>query len=161
MCSFLSALFLTLCLSIIPLGASLDVPTIPTTSGKLRGVSVSNSTNAYLGIPYAVPPVGPLRFLAPRSLSTPNIVRNTTNFGHACLQPPTPISPSDQNEDCLTLNVWTSRTASGRDSRPKSKPVFIWIYGGSWTSGATNIKGEYFCSYCMAHIHNENCQCMI
>ncbi|CCA75891.1 hypothetical protein PIIN_09887 [Serendipita indica DSM 11827] len=44
------------------------VPVVQTTSGKVKGKAVSNTTNAYLGIPYAQPPVGPLRFLAPRPL---------------------------------------------------------------------------------------------
>jgi para-nitrobenzyl esterase len=160
MSSILSVLFLTLCLSIIPPSASIDVPTIQTTSGKLRGISVSNSTNAYLGVPYAVPPTGRLRFLAPRSLSTPQIARNATSFGPACIQPPTQEISSGQSEDCLSLNVWTSRTNPGRDSRPKSKPVFIWLYGGAWTTGTTSWECKYTV-HVACHLYNENPQCII
>ena len=107
------------------------VPVIQTTSGKLQGKAVSNITNAYLGIPYAQPPIGPRRFLAPKPLLTPSVVRNTTEFGISCIQlGSNPPDPSPAGEDCLTINVWTSSP-----SHIKLKPVLLWIYGGGWNSG--------------------------
>ena len=124
---FVSTLIVWLSLAAVCLTQT--VPVIQTTSGRLHGKAVTNKTNAYLGIPYAQPPVGPLRFLAPRPLLTPATARNTTAFGLSCIQlggyPP---DPSPAGEDCLTVNVWTSPSR-------KPKPVFVWIYGGSWTTG--------------------------
>jgi para-nitrobenzyl esterase len=116
-----------------------EVPVIQTTSGKLRGVEKSNITNAYLGIPFAEPPVGPLRFRAPRPLNTPNVARNTTSFAPLCVQQGAIIeSPTGESEDCLYLNVWTSQKEV-HNTKGNSRPVFVWIYGGSWTSGGTSF----------------------
>ncbi|CAG8761464.1 10003_t:CDS:2, partial [Acaulospora colombiana] len=93
-------------------GSLQTVPVIRTTSGKLKGISVSSSTNAYLGIPYAIPPLGTLRFQAPRELITPLLSRNATSFGPACIQLPSSNfspSPTGESEDCLSLNVWASK----------------------------------------------------
>lgn len=71
-------------------------------SGTFQGLSV-NGTDRWLGIPYARPPVGSLRFEAPVPISQPaEGIQDALQFSHACPQPPTtaPIS-----EDCLYLNV--------------------------------------------------------
>ncbi|KAG8776144.1 hypothetical protein FRC16_004608, partial [Serendipita sp. 398] len=134
----------------ISLGTTQAAPTIQTTSGKLKGSSISSTTNAYLGIPFAAPPVGPLRFLAPKALNTPNVVRNTTSFSAACVQFNSfyPPSPTGESEDCLYLNVWTSPNttspaptpalsdaSASSDCSGNLKPVMIWFYGGGWNSG--------------------------
>jgi para-nitrobenzyl esterase len=140
--------FLTL---IIPFCLSHSVPIIQTTSGKLRGIAVSSTTHAYLGIPFAVPPVSDLRFLAPRPLFTPHVTRNTTNLGPACIQLPTSYIeiPTGESEDCLTLNIWTSRATPSTKSQ-SGKPVFVWIYGGGWNLGSTSWKCNCFCPYRMS-----------
>lgn len=77
-------------------------PLITLSSGTFRGLSV-NGTDRWLGIPYAQPPLGPLRFEAPVPISLPLVgIQDALKFSHACPQPPTtaPIS-----EDCLYLNV--------------------------------------------------------
>ncbi|KAG8797297.1 hypothetical protein FRC17_007788, partial [Serendipita sp. 399] len=143
------ALFCLSFYSIPSTAAAQTVPTIQTSSGKLKGISVSSSTNAYLGVPFAAPPVGPLRFLAPKALNTPNVVRNTTSLSAACIQfnsfygP----SPTGESEDCLYLNVWTSPDNIGSSSSNSAsstdcnlKPVLIWFYGGGWNSGATSFS---------------------
>ncbi|PVF99468.1 alpha/beta-hydrolase [Serendipita vermifera] len=130
--------------------AAQGVPVIRTTSGKLQGFSASNSTNAYLGIPYAIPPLGLLRFQAPRELITPLVTRNTTAFSPGCIQLPSAnfgTIPSGESEDCLTVNVWTSKTPSiGR-----GKPVFIWLYGGAFVVGASSQKTYNFTNWADAH----------
>ncbi|CAG7855284.1 Carboxylic ester hydrolase {ECO:0000256/RuleBase:RU361235} {ECO:0000256/RuleBase:RU361235} [Serendipita indica DSM 11827] len=123
------------------------VPVVQTTSGKVKGKAVSNTTNAYLGIPYAQPPVGPLRFLAPRSLLTPSSTRNATSFGLSCIQlGANPPDPSPSGEDCLTINVWTSPSLS-----PRLKPVLIWIYGGGWNSGQSGSALNDLTSWSTSH----------
>lgn len=140
---FLSTLSLWLSLAIVCLAQT--VPIIQTTSGKLHGKAVSSKTNAYLGIPYAQPPVGPLRFSGPKPLLTPATVRNTTEFGLSCLQLGGPLPyPYPAGEDCLTINVWTSPAR-------KPRPVFVWIYGGSWTTGYSGARSEDLTSWSKSH----------
>ncbi|CAG7854442.1 SubName: Full=Uncharacterized protein {ECO:0000313/EMBL:CCA76747.1}; Flags: Fragment, partial [Serendipita indica DSM 11827] len=80
------------------------VPIIQTTSGKIRGKAVSNATNAYLGIPFAQPPVGPLRFLAPKPLLTPSVTRNATAWALMYSARSQPPDPSPAGEDWFTIN---------------------------------------------------------
>lgn len=120
------------------------VPVVQTSSGKVQGKAVSNKTNAYLGIPYAQPPVGPLRFLAPKPLFTPFAVRNATTFGFSCIQFGS-SSPS-ASEDCLTVNVWAPSSPSR-----KLKPVFIWVYGGGWNVGESSSPYNDLTSWSIAH----------
>jgi hypothetical protein len=92
--------FLTSLMTLFPLISS--SPLVTLSSGTFRGLTV-NGDDRWLGIPYAQPPLGPLRFEAPVSISRPvGSVHDALNFSHACPQPPTtaPIS-----EDCLYLNV--------------------------------------------------------
>ncbi|KAH9989462.1 Alpha/Beta hydrolase protein [Russula vinacea] len=68
----------------------------------VRGLS-ANGTDHWLGIPFAQPPLGPLRFEAPVPISRPvGGIQNALNFSYACPQPPTTAPVS---EDCLYLNV--------------------------------------------------------
>ena len=92
--------FLVSLLMFVPLVA--PSPLVTLSSGTFRGLAV-NGTDRWLGIPYAQPPLGPLRFEAPVPISRPaEGVQDALNFSYACPQPPTtaPIS-----EDCLYLNV--------------------------------------------------------
>ena len=116
-------------------------PLISLSSGAFRGLTV-NGTDRWLGIPYAQPPVGALRFKTPLSISRPSEgVQDAFHFSHACPQPPTtaPIS-----EDCLSLNVrhvildhfklrspllgnmqvWRPQQTSST----AKLPVFVWIH---------------------------------
>jgi len=107
-------------------------------SGRLGGSS-DNGVTRYLGVPYAQPPVGPLRWRDPQPVGTWTGVRDATRFAPAC--PQTGVSmpgepPSPSSEDCLYLNVWAPDGAS-RDGRPY--PVIVWIPGGGLTNGSTSI----------------------
>ena len=110
-------------------------PQVNAPAGAVRG-SVDGDIRVFKGIPYARPPVGPLRWKAPVPLPRWSGVRETTEFGAACHQPPPRLStiytprPMPLSEDCLTLNVWTPTSA-------RSAPVFFWIYGGALQSGAS------------------------
>ena len=90
----------------------------------------------FKGIPYAAPPVGPLRWKAPqRRRATPG-PKDATRFGRACMQP-VPLDGSPRpydSEDCLTLNVWTTNLS--RDSA--AQPVIVWIHGGSNIAGTSS-----------------------
>ncbi|EKT4482696.1 carboxylesterase/lipase family protein [Pseudomonas putida] len=111
--------------------------------GKLQGQR-SSDTQRYLGIPFAQPPLGELRFRAPRPLADWQGVREATCFAKASLQPPRPakLVPEDPGyaEDCLYLNVWAPNT-------PGPHPVYVWIHGGANAAGTTAqpiFDGESF-----------------
>jgi para-nitrobenzyl esterase len=107
-----------------------------TSYGKLRG-TVENEVCVYRGIPFAAPPLGPLRFRPPERPAVWSGVRDATRFGPGSYQADRPLAPvlgivvPEQSEDCLTLNVWTpAARGSGR------RPVLVWIHGGAWVIGA-------------------------
>lgn len=106
------------------------------TAGKLPGV------NAYLGIPFAAPPVGDLRWRAPRPAPSWKGTRAADHFSPSCIQHDnTPFGPwtseflllGPTSEDCLYLNVWT---ASRRGER---RPVLVYVYGGGFNSGSGDV----------------------
>jgi para-nitrobenzyl esterase len=84
------------------------------------------------GIPYAAPPIGPLRWRAPLPVKPWSGVRDTGDFAADCLQPVSAASPAGRpkSEDCLYLNIWTQGLAGGR------RPVFVWIHGGGSQFGS-------------------------
>jgi para-nitrobenzyl esterase len=110
-------------------------PQVNAPAGAVRG-SLDGSIRVFKGIPYAQPPIGPLRWTPPVPLARWSGVREATEVAAACHQPPPRLStiytarPMPMSEDCLTLNVWTPTSA-------RNAPVFFWIYGGALSSGAS------------------------
>lgn len=116
-----------------------DAPAVRIDSGPIRGTQADKVT-AYLGIPFAAPPVGDLRWRAPTPVKPWQAVRECTKFGPSCPQP-RPImggGPGPQDEDCLYLNVWTSAATAAVSAR-KRHPVMVWIHGGGCTTGAGSL----------------------
>ncbi|WP_048471646.1 carboxylesterase/lipase family protein [Mycolicibacterium chlorophenolicum] len=105
------------------------------TTGTLRGV-VAQDHRLFAGIPYAAPPVGPLRFADPQPAAPWPGVRDATTFGPRCMQSlGGDIELGRQtDEDCLSLNVWTPAAASA-----KPRPVMVWIHGGAFVNGSGKI----------------------
>jgi para-nitrobenzyl esterase len=105
-------------------------------SGALHGAE-TDGVIAFKGIPYAAPPVGPLRWHAPEAPSTWVDVRAATKFGADCMQNAfagVTGSGQPQGEDCLFLNVWTPARAA------KAKlPVMVWIHGGGFVGGSSAL----------------------
>jgi para-nitrobenzyl esterase len=105
--------------------------------GRLRGVATADGiVHAYRGIPYAEPPVGPLRWRPPRPPASWDGVRRADSYGPAAPQPPVPArslyhpGPEPRSEDCLYLNVWT---AAGPGDR---RPVLVWFHMGAYLFGS-------------------------
>lgn len=110
---------------------------IQLSSGQVSGIEV-NGVQAFLGIPFAAPPVGDLRWQAPQAPTPWEGVRVTDKHGPACMQ----RRASYMSEDCLYLNVWTQA-----ESASEKLPVMVWIHGGGWTSGSNGgatYNGEAF-----------------
>ena len=137
---------------------------VKTTTGTLKGRAAPSAegVSEYLGIPYAIPPVGERRFGAPEAYKSTEEI-DATKFGYACWQnqsPPIsdqvredmgipetydamftdlgrwPGDPGPLSEDCLTLNVWTKP-----QSGDKKKAVLVWFHGGGFSSGSSIYPG--------------------
>ena len=95
------------------LQVSLALPSSPLivilSSGRFQGVSTSDGTERWLGVPFAQPPTGLRRFKAPVAVtSASTAIRNATQFGNVCPQLPSPGLGAPMSEDCLVLNVSAS-----------------------------------------------------
>ena len=108
-------------------------PVVGTTNGAVRGTS-SGSVNEFLGIPYAAPPVGALRWQPPQPAANWSGVRDATQFAPHCPQPASPFGLASTSEDCLFLNVFTP---SGQQAGAHH-PVMVWIHGGALVTGESN-----------------------
>lgn len=120
----------------------LDHGRISGTAGSAPGIRV------FKGIPFAAPPVGDLRWRAPRPAAQWDGVRGGEKFAPTCMQTPYPEgslyrAPAQAtSEDCLYLNVWT-----GAQSAKERRPVMVWIHGGALTRGSGSTPtydGEQF-----------------
>ncbi len=111
---------------------------VRTQSGLVQGTS-EKGVAVYLGVPFAAPPVGDLRWRAPQPVAAWTGVRNAASFAPACMQNQIVnrtlgLDPVATSEDCLYLNVWTP-AKSPRDHLA----VMVWIYGGGFSIGATSM----------------------
>ncbi|MEV7404578.1 carboxylesterase family protein [Streptomyces sp. NPDC091267] len=108
-----------------------------TTCGQVRGRGATRGVVAVLGIPYAEPPFGANRFRAPRPRGSWTGVRDCVDFGPVPPQSAElPGAPrwSPDDEDVLSLNVWTPQGGNGATGR--ALPVLVWIHGGAYTFGS-------------------------
>lgn len=113
--------------------------------GMISGVKSQNSNVvSFKGIPFAAPPVGDMRWKAPAPPAAWSGTKKCDAFGPSPMQPkPIPffmlskeflIPAQPMSEDCLYLNVWT-----GAGSIKEKRPVFVWIYGGGFTTGGAAV----------------------
>jgi len=104
-------------------------------SGKLRG-RATDGIIAFKGIPFAAPPVGPLRWRAPQPVARWTGERDASRYANDCMQKPFPSDAAPLGtppaEDCLYANVWKPAGASSK------LPVMVWIYGGGFVNGGSS-----------------------
>ncbi|KAJ3182754.1 hypothetical protein HDU87_008093 [Geranomyces variabilis] len=113
-----------------------EAPIVTTTSGAVRGTVRSPGLFIWRGIPYAAPPVGPLRFKAPQPVKPWDGVLDTTRFGADAIRSvlgDIKMSVMPESEDCLFLNVWSSGL------KGPARPVMVYIHGGAYIDGSGSI----------------------
>jgi para-nitrobenzyl esterase len=107
-------------------------PVAVTANGAVRGTT-SGPVSEFLGIPYAAPPVGALRWRPPQPAANWPGVRAATQFAPHCPQLASPFGQASMSEDCLFLNVFTPSHAQAG-----AHPVMVWIHGGALVTGESN-----------------------
>ena len=126
-------------------------PVVETEAGKVQGLE-QGGIDAFLGVRYAAPPLGDLRFQPPAKPEAWEGVADATGYGAPCMQLysasgptesemtrriqaifPTSTEAKTDNEDCLFLNVWTPAAGDG-----KKRPVMVWFHGGGYAYGSGN-----------------------
>lgn len=129
--------------------AQVVTPVVETDAGKVQGLE-QDGIDAVLGIRYASPPLGELRFMPPEKPEKWTGIADATGYGAPCMQLysasgpteseltrgiqgifPTSTEAKVDNEDCLFLNVWTPAAGDGR-----KRPVMVWFHGGGYSYGS-------------------------
>ncbi|HKP57945.1 MAG TPA: carboxylesterase family protein [Polyangiales bacterium] len=111
--------------------ANTDPNTVMTMQGAVQGSSTA-AMRSFKGIPYAAPPVGPLRWKPPTAAAPfPGGVRSAVMLAPHCPQIMSPFGAASATEDCLYLNVFTPTT-------PGPHPVMVWIHGGAFIYGQSD-----------------------
>ncbi len=107
---------------------------VKTRTGVMRGTSLDGGVEAFLGIPYAKPPVGARRWKPAEPLEDSDEVVVCDAFGCSAMQVLDEVEPASlhpQSEDCLTLNIWR------KDDGKTGLPVMVYIHGGAYFSGGS------------------------
>lgn len=129
----LVSLFLAAVLIMSPSEVDPPDPRADVEQGVLIG-RTEGGISSFKGVPYGAPPVGALRWRAPRPAGPWGQPRDAGQVGAICIQPPSGgdpgVGPLPMSEDCLTLNVWTPAGRQG------PLPVMVWIHGGGFNNGS-------------------------
>lgn len=132
---FLLAAGAALCGAPVVASAQTPAPVVKVANGALSG-AVEDGVASWKGVPFAAPPVGPLRWRAPQPAANWKGVRTATQYSSDCMQKPfggdaAPLGTTPA-EDCLYANVWKPAASAGK------LPVIVWIYGGGFVNGGAS-----------------------
>jgi para-nitrobenzyl esterase len=135
---------LVACVLVAASAATAAAHVVPTDNGPMRGTDTP-TLSKYLGIPYATPPVGELRWKPPQPVERWQGPRDATQFGGHCPQGTSPFGQAATTEDCLYLNVFTpngkvEQEKNGKVKAKKAKrlPVMVWLHGGALVVGESD-----------------------
>ncbi len=112
-------------------------PIVRTVYGTLEGSTDKENTYSWLGIPYAAPPEGDLRWQKPQPPEPWQGIRKASQFGAKAVQRALLTDLPVGSEDCLFLNVWRPATEE------KKLPVYVWVHGGANTTGSSSGSRNY------------------
>ena len=123
-------------LAVATTGTARAEPMAQTQNGKITGVT-AEGMREFLGIRYAAPPTGPLRWQPPQPVPADIATKTATAFAPHCPQSASPYGVASTTEDCLFLNVYTP------DHKPRADaagfPVMVWIHGGALVVGESDL----------------------
>jgi len=119
-----------------PLAVAADQSMVTTERGPVRGI-VTDTLHMFLGIPYAAPPVGNLRWKPPKDHVRWFMPLDATRFGSHCPQVASVFGIASVTEDCLFLNIFTPNDETS-DGSSRGYPVMVWIHGGVFTVGESD-----------------------
>jgi len=129
-------------------------PEVSTVEGKLRGTILRTHKGkviyAFLGIPYASPPTGKFRFMTPQPVKHWDGVRTATVEGQNCPQLTYPERKYEGSEDCLYLNVYTTKIQNSTLFDPSSNDVIVVLHDGVFSHGSGDTT-EYGPDYLLDH----------
>ena len=118
---------------LLPVEVRAEPVVVQTSTGVLAGSG--GDIHVFKGIPFAAPPVGPLRWQPPEPPTPWHGVRDATQFGADCMQKRLPETRAPGvSEDCLTLNIWAPAQHSGG-----ALPVMVWVFGGGFVDGSASL----------------------
>ncbi|XP_039308794.1 acetylcholinesterase isoform X4 [Solenopsis invicta] len=140
-------------------GSSHDSLVVETTSGLMRGFSrtvLDREVHAFYGVPFAKPPVGPLRFRKPLPIEPWHGILNATTLPNSCYQERYEYFPGFEgeemwnpntniSEDCLYLNIWVPQKLRLRHKESPDNvgnngmAILVWVYGGGFMSGTATL----------------------
>lgn len=112
--------------------------------GSVLGLDLDDEVAAFLGVPYAQPPIESLRFKPPYPLPSSDSVFNATKHGDACMQHrynnilKANEEPPSQSEDCLNVDIYVPRYRNVSTALP----ILVWFYGGSMSQGANSLASK-------------------
>jgi para-nitrobenzyl esterase len=125
---------------LLPLASHADPLLVATDRGLVRGAA-GPGVVSFKGIPFAVPPVGVHRFAPPEAAASWSGILDATEYRSACPQLSRyGLTDASDDEDCLFLNVSVPappRTSASTSA--KKKPVLVWIHGGAYVGGSSNL----------------------
>jgi para-nitrobenzyl esterase len=108
-----------------------------TERGPVRG-TVTPTFREFLGIPYAAPPIGNLRWKLPKDHARWFAPLDATRFGNHCPQVASIFGVASVTEDCLFLNIFAPNGEAEEEKKSRSLPVMVWIHGGALTVGESD-----------------------
>ena len=111
-----------------------DTTIVKTALGSLRCGTVGTTTRQCLGVPFAAPPTGALRWRAPTNASSWTELRDATKRAPLCIQGGHPPVANETDEDCLYLDIYTPKPTLPRPTG--GFPVVVWLHGGSYSTGS-------------------------